>query len=81
MPTTRKEIKNIKNSLKSTNLWLWWNITKLLKSSTDYISVPVSYLSNQPIAAEAFPDLLKYSNVNPLYKKGEKSCKLNYRPI
>jgi hypothetical protein len=22
MPTTRKEIKNIKNSLKSTNLWL-----------------------------------------------------------
>jgi hypothetical protein len=28
-----------------------------------------------------FPERLKYSEVKPLYKKGEKSCKSNYRSI
>jgi hypothetical protein len=33
------------------------------------------------MAAGVFPEGLKYSKVKPLYKKGEKSCISNYRPI
>jgi hypothetical protein len=33
------------------------------------------------MAAGVFPERLKYSKVKPLYKKGEKSCISNYRPI
>jgi Notch-like protein len=33
------------------------------------------------MAVGVFPELLKYSKVKPLYKKGGKSCIYNYRPI
>jgi hypothetical protein len=33
------------------------------------------------MAEGVFPEQLKYSKLKPLYKKGEKSCMSNYRPI
>jgi hypothetical protein len=56
-------------------------LTKLLKICSDYISVPLSYLCNQSLIEGTFPEQLKYSKGKPLYKKGEKSCIYNYRPI
>jgi hypothetical protein len=81
MPTTGNVIKNIMHSLKSTYLWLWQNITKITQKQHRLHQCPLSYLSNQPMAAEAFPEWLKYSNVKACYKKGKKSCIFNYRPI
>jgi hypothetical protein len=47
-------------------------LTKLLKTSTDFISVSLSYLCNQSLTKGIPPEQLKYSKVKPLYKKGEK---------
>jgi hypothetical protein len=82
MLTTANEIKSIINFLKSKNSCGYDEIsTMLLKICADYISVPLSYLCNQSMVVGAFPERLKYSKVKPLYKKGEKSCISNYRPI
>jgi hypothetical protein len=45
----------------------------LLKSCADYVSVPLSYLFNQPMVVGVFPEGLKYSKVKPLYKKKVKN--------
>jgi Notch-like protein len=55
--------------------------SKVLKSCVDYISIPLSYHCNHSMAVGMFPERLKYSKVKPLYKKGEKSCISNHRPI
>jgi hypothetical protein len=82
MPTTANEIRSIIHSLKSKSLCGYDEIsTTLLESCADYICLPLSYLCNQSMAAGVFPEQLKYSKVKLLYKKGEKSCISNYRPI
>jgi len=41
----------------------------------------MSILCNESLCLGVFPDRLKFSIVKPLYKKGEKTCITNYRPI
>jgi hypothetical protein len=55
--------------------------TKILKACSSHISLPLNYICNQSVYAGIFPDRLKISIVKPLYKKGDKSCVTNYRPI
>jgi hypothetical protein len=81
IPTTANEIISIIHSLKSKHSCGYDEISTLLKSCADYICLLLSYLYNQSMAAGVFPERLKYSKVKPLYKKGEKSCISNYRPI
>jgi Notch-like protein len=82
MPITANEIKSLLNSLKSKNSCGYDEIsTMLLKYYTDYISAPLNYLCNQSMAVRIFTEQLKYSKVKVLYKKGDKSCISNYRPI
>jgi hypothetical protein len=74
--------RNIINSLKSKNLCSLDEISaKLLKTCSDYISVPLSYLCNHSFTEGTLPEGLKYSEVKPPYKKGEKSCISNYRTV
>jgi len=82
MSTTENEIKSKINFLKSKNSCGYNEIsTLLLKNCTNYISAPLNYLCNQSMRVRIFPELLKYSEVKPVYKKGDKSCISNYRPI
>ena len=55
--------------------------TKILKISANYISSPLTHIVNKSISTGIFPERLKYSIVNPVYKKGDKTNPANYRPI
>ena len=54
---------------------------KLLKSIKSEISEAIAIIINQSILAGIFPAQLKLTKVKPLYKKGNKWCLNNYRPI
>ena len=53
----------------------------MLKSIKSEISEAIAIIINQSILTGIFPDQLKLAKVKPLYKKGEKCCLDNYRPI
>lgn len=80
--TSPKEIASIIKSLKSKNSSGYDNIsTKLIKECSHEFSFILSYLCNQSLISGTFPDWLKYAEVKPLYKKGDKEVPSNYRPI
>ena len=54
---------------------------KLLRSIKNEISKPLAIIINQSLQTGIFPDLLKISKIKPVYKKGNKCCFNNYRPI
>ena len=54
---------------------------KLLRSIKNKISKPLALIINQSLQTGIFPDPLKISKIKPLYKKGDKCCFNNYRPI
>jgi hypothetical protein len=53
----------------------------IVKSSTPYISSPLTYLCNKIVQTGILPERLKFSEVKPLYKKGDEAEISNYRPI
>ena len=55
--------------------------TFILKQINKEVSVVLSKLFNLSFANGVFPDILKYSSVLPLFKKGSKLLCGNYRPI
>jgi hypothetical protein len=54
---------------------------KILKISLPYIISPLIYLCNKTMSSGIFPTWLKYSQVAPIFKKGDKDKLTNYRPI
>ena len=80
--TTTHEINKIIHSLKSKNSHGYDEISsKILKASTPYVLSPLTYIFNKVLSTGIFPDRLKFSEVKPLFKKGEKTELSNYRPI
>jgi Notch-like protein len=49
--------------------------------SMPFIISPLIYICNRSLSTGIFPSRLKYSQIHPIYKKGEKSETTNYRPI
>jgi len=79
---TSKEIENVVKSLKPKGSHGYDEIpTKSLKLSVPYILSPLTYLCNLMISTGTFPTRLKFAEIKPLHKKGEKSNISNYRPI
>jgi Notch-like protein len=79
---TTKEMENIIKSLKPKNSHGYDEIsTNLLKTSSVYIRSPLNHICNKSLSSGVFPQRLKYAVVKPLYKKGERSCISNYRPL
>jgi hypothetical protein len=75
-------VENIIKSLKTKNSFGYDGIsTKLLKISSCFISLPLTYICNKSLSSGIFPDHLKYTVVKPLFKKGDRSNISNYRPI
>ena len=53
----------------------------MLNISNQIICKPLTYLINLSFSNGIFPDLLKTSNVIPIFKRGENQVYNNYRPI
>jgi exonuclease III len=53
----------------------------ILKNAIPVISFPLTKLINQMIENSTFPDALKRSRISPIFKKGDKLDKGNYRPV
>jgi Notch-like protein len=68
--------------LKSTTFHAYEEISvKLLKTSSECIISPITYICNKSLSTGIFPDRLKCSEVKPIYKKDDKDNMNNYRPI
>ena len=76
-PATKKEIISVINEMQILN-----RIPKeMLNISNQIICKPLTYLINLSFSNGIFPDLLKTSNVIPVFKSGENQDYNNYRPI
>ena len=51
--------------------------------SPEVLSIPpgTPCICNRMLSTGTFPDRLKYSEIKPMYKKGDKTLITNYRPI
>ena len=54
---------------------------KALKESSYIFSNFLCYSFNNFIKLSTFPEILKHADITPLYKKGKKDIKGNYRPV
>ena len=54
---------------------------RFLRDSARVISYPISYLINLPLKTKNVPEELNMARVIPLYKKGDRNYKGNYRPV
>jgi hypothetical protein len=80
--TTTYKINKIINSQKNKTSHGYDEISdKILKASAPYILSPLTYIVNKILSSGIFPDRLKYSEVQPIFKKGKKMEISNYRPI
>jgi hypothetical protein len=69
-------------SLKNKNLSVYDGISnRILKFCGKFLGKPSTHIFNKWLTVGKFPDHLKYSVVNPLFKKGKKSELTSYRPI
>jgi len=55
--------------------------TRILKTVSPFIVSPLTHICNRMLSTGTFPDRLKYSEMKPIYKKGDKTQITNYRPI
>ncbi len=53
----------------------------LIKEVADFIAEPLSIIISQSFQRNFFPKLLKYAELKPIFKKGERSDADNYRPV
>ena len=80
--TTPKEIEKIIKSLKSKNSHGYDGIPmKILKVSTPFITSPLTYTCNKSVSSGIFPSWLKFSEIKPLHKKGDRTDITNFRPV
>ena len=54
---------------------------KIIKKSAQVYSLKLTQILNQCVSTASFPDLLKYIDVIPVFKKGDATDKENFRPI
>jgi hypothetical protein len=80
--TTTYEIEKIIHSLKCKNSYGYDEISsRILKISIPYVLPPLTYIVDKILSTGIFSDRLKFSEVKPLYKVGDKTGFSNYRPI
>jgi len=80
--TTIGEIEKIIIQLNNKNSCGYDEVTaKILKTVSPFIVSPLTHICNRMLATGTFLDRLKYSEIKPIYKKGDKTQFENYRPI
>jgi hypothetical protein len=76
------EIVNICRKLKSkTSCGVDGISTKLLQQVIDLIVQPLEYIINMSFVSGVFPNALKIAKVVPIFKGGDPSKLVNYRPV
>ena len=78
-PVSTKEVREIIKSLKWKNSHGYDEIP--IKISLPFIISPLTYIFNRMLSTGTFPTPLKFSQINPIFKKGNKAEISNYRPI
>jgi len=48
-------------------------MTKILKINSSFIVSPLTYICNRILSTGTFPDRLKFSEIQPTYKKDDKA--------
>jgi len=56
-------------------------LTKILKGSAPFILSPLTCIGNKILSTGIFLDMLKFSEIKPLFNKGDRTNFSNYRPI
>jgi hypothetical protein len=80
--TTPKGIEKIIKTLKCKNSHGYDRIPReSLKVSTPFITSPLTYIGNKSLSSGVFPYCLKFSEIKPLHKKGDRMDITNFRPI
>jgi hypothetical protein len=80
--TTPKEIESIIKSLKSKNSHGYDGIPiKILKVSKPFITSPLTDICDKSLLSGIFPSRLKFSEIKPLHKKGDRADVTNFRPL
>jgi hypothetical protein len=80
--TTTHEIDKIIHSLKCKDSYGYDEISsRILKISALYVLSPQTYIFNKVLSKSIFPERLKFSEVRPLFKKGDITEFSNYSPI
>ena len=80
--TTTFEIDKIINSLKCKDSYGYDETSsRILKINAPYALSPLTYIFNKILSTGTFPDRLKFSEVKPIFKKGNKTGFSNHRPI
>ena len=54
---------------------------KFVKMSANILDSPMAMIINENVSKNRFSDGAKEANVPPIFKKSDRSCKLNYRPV
>ena len=80
-PASPSEIATIVSKLKLTSTDCDHMPVKIFKSIQPRISIPLTNLINASFSQSIFPQVLKLAKITPIYKKGNKKCCENYRPI
>ena len=75
---TMKAIEGLESKKSSGHDGISNTLLKVIKAS---ISQSLTIIINQMLTTGIFPDAFKVSKVIPLYKKGDSSLLVNYRPI
>ena len=53
----------------------------ILKICADFIAVPLCRIINESLLEGVYPSMWKLANVIPIFKKDDRQCKVNYRPV
>ena len=80
--TTQEEVMKVIDSLKSNKSQNKDDIpVKIVKTYKVLFSEFIAKNINHSIRSNTFPDILKLANITPIFKKGSKSEKRNFRPV
>jgi hypothetical protein len=54
---------------------------RILKISLPFITSPITFICKKTLSLGIFPSWLKYAQITPVHKKGDRTDMANYRPI